>query len=175
VAVNISPLQLQQADFVEHVLAILDRTGANPLNLDLEITESVVVGDIEDVIDKMTRLQLHGLHFSLDDFGTGYSSLSYLKRLPFNRLKIDQSFVHDLMDNATNRAIAATIISLSRTMGMYIMAEGLETEEEEVVLSQLGCHAFQGFRISCPRPLDEFEEWLQHWYQTRARMSSMQK
>jgi len=160
VAVNVSSLQWRQPDFVERVLETLERTGANPLNLDLELTESVVVDDVEEVIAKMTRLRDHGLQFSMDDFGTGYSSLSYLKRLPLNRLKIDQSFVRDVMNDSTSRAIAEAIISLSRSLGLSVMAEGLENAEEERVLNELGCYAFQGFLISHPQPIDDFERWL---------------
>lgn len=160
IAVNVSTLQWKQPDFVEGLLDILERTGANPLNLELELTESVVVEDVNEVIAKMTRLRDKGLQFSMDDFGTGYSSLSYLKRLPLNRLKIDRSFVHDLIDDATSRAIAEAIMSLSRSLGLSVMAEGLENAEEERVLTQLGCYAFQGFLISPPQPIEEFERWL---------------
>jgi diguanylate cyclase (GGDEF)-like protein len=160
VAVNVSALQWRQQHFVEQVLATLKRTGANPLNLDLELTEGVVVDDVEKVIVKMTQLRDCGIHFSMDDFGTGYSSLSYLKRLPLNRLKIDQSFVRDLLEDTTSRAIAEAIISLSRSLGLSVIAEGLESAEEERVLSQLGCHAFQGFLIGQPQPREEFERWF---------------
>jgi len=159
VAVNVSSQQLRQPDFVERVLETLERTGANPLNLDLELTESIVIEDVEEVIAKMTRLRDHGLEFSMDNFGTGYSSLSYLKRLPLNRVKIDQSLVHDLVDDATSRAIAEAIVSLSRSLGLSVLAEGLENAEEERVLNELGCFAFQGFLISHPQPLHEFERW----------------
>ena len=144
---------------MERVLETLERTGANPLNLDLELTESIVIEDVEEVIAKMTRLRDHGLEFSMDNFGTGYSSLSYLKRLPLNRVKIDQSLVHDLVDDATSRAIAEAIVSLSRSLGLSVLAEGLENAEEERVLNELGCFAFQGFLISHPQPLHEFERW----------------
>ena len=97
VAVNISGLQLRQPDFVEAVLAVLDRTGANPHKLDLELTESMLVENVEDVVGKMTKLKSHGVRFSVDDFGTGYSSLAYLKRLPLDQLKIDRSFVRDIL------------------------------------------------------------------------------
>jgi diguanylate cyclase (GGDEF)-like protein len=160
VAVNVSALQWKQPDFVARLIAILKRTGANPLNLDLELTEGVVVDDVEQVIAKMTQLRNYGIQFSMDDFGTGYSSLSYLKRLPLNRLKIDRSFVRDLLEDTTSRAIAEAIISLSRSLGLSVMAEGLESPEEERVLAQLGCHAFQGFLISHPQPRKEFERWF---------------
>jgi EAL domain-containing protein (putative c-di-GMP-specific phosphodiesterase class I) len=119
------------------------------------------VDNIEDVIFKMTALKSHGLSFSLDDFGTGYSSLSYLKRLPLDQLKIDRSFVRDILADITSGAIARTIISLSEAMGFSVIAEGIETEEQRDFLSSLGCHAFQGFLFSRPLPFEQFEQsWL---------------
>jgi diguanylate cyclase (GGDEF)-like protein len=162
VAVNISARQLRQPDFVKKVLAALDRTGADPQCLEFELTESMLADNIEDVIAKMTELKSHGLRFSLDDFGTGYSSLTYLKRLPLDKLKIDGSFVRDILVDATSGAIAQTIISLSRAMGLPVIAEGVETEEQRVFLSRLGCNSFQGFLFSRPLPLDEFERrWVE--------------
>jgi diguanylate cyclase (GGDEF)-like protein len=160
VAVNISALQFRQPSFVEQVLATLSRTGAKPENLRLELTESMLVENIEDVIAKMNELQSHGLRFSLDDFGTGYSSLSYLKRLPLDRLKIDRSFVHDMLVDATSGAIAQTILSLGRAMGVAVIAEGVETEEQRDYLAGHGCYSFQGFLFSPPLPLEQFEAFL---------------
>jgi diguanylate cyclase (GGDEF)-like protein/PAS domain S-box-containing protein len=161
VAVNISARQFRQPDFVEGVLAALDRTGANPRNLELELTESMLVDDIEDIIAKMTVLKSHGLKFSLDDFGTGYSSLAYLKRLPLDQLKIDRSFVKDILVDTSSGAIAQTILSLSRAMNLPVIAEGVETDEQRVFLARLGCHSFQGYLFSRPLPLHEFESlWL---------------
>jgi diguanylate cyclase (GGDEF)-like protein/PAS domain S-box-containing protein len=161
ITVNISARQFRQPEFVEQALAALYRTGANPQNLKLELTESMLLENIEEVIAKMTDLKSHGLRFSLDDFGVGYSSLSYLKRLPLDQLKIDISFVRDILADASSGAIAQTIISLGRTMGMSVIAEGIETEEQRDFLVRLGCHAFQGYLYSKPLPLDEFErQWL---------------
>jgi EAL domain-containing protein (putative c-di-GMP-specific phosphodiesterase class I) len=160
VAVNISARQLRQPDFVEQVLGALERAGANPKNLELELTESMLVDNIEEVIAKMTVLKSHGLRISLDDFGTGYSSLSYLKRLPLDQLKIDRAFVHDMLVDVTSGAIAQTVISLSKAMGLSVMAEGVETEEQRDFLASLGCHAFQGFLFSPPLPLRDFEMLL---------------
>ena len=157
IAVNISARQLRQPDFVDQVLRVLDRTGANPKNLDLELTESMLVENIEDVIAKMTLLKAHGLRFSLDDFGTGYSSLSYLKRLPLNQLKIDRSFVHDMLVDLTSAAIARAVISLTKAMGLSVIAEGVETEQQRDFLAALGCRAFQGFLFSPPLPLADFQ------------------
>jgi predicted signal transduction protein with EAL and GGDEF domain len=159
-AVNISALQFRQPKFVEQVLAALNHTGASPRNLKLELTESLFVESFEDVIAKMVELHSHGLSFSLDDFGTGYSSLAYLKRLPLDQLKIDRAFVRDMLVDATSGAIAQTIISLARAMGLSVIAEGVETEEQRSYLASLGCHSFQGFLASRPLPLKEFTELL---------------
>jgi diguanylate cyclase (GGDEF)-like protein/PAS domain S-box-containing protein len=160
-AVNISARQFRQPDFVDQVLAVLYRTGANPKNLKVELTESILLENVDDVIEKMSALKSHGLTFSLDDFGTGYSSLSYLKRLPLDQLKIDRAFVRDILIDVTSGAIAQTIISLSRAMGLSVIAEGVETDEQRQFLTILGCHSFQGYLLSHPLPLEEFERlWL---------------
>jgi EAL domain-containing protein (putative c-di-GMP-specific phosphodiesterase class I) len=157
ISVNISALQFRQPDFVDQVLRALRRAGANPQNLKLELTESMLVDNMEDVIVKITDLKSHGIGFSLDDFGTGYSSLAYLKRLPLDQLKIDRSFVRDIIENLGSRAIAQSIISLGRAMCLEVIAEGVETEEQRDCLIQLGCQTFQGYLFSCPLPLEEFE------------------
>jgi diguanylate cyclase (GGDEF)-like protein len=157
ISVNISAKQLRQPNFVENVLKTLAISGADPHKLELELTESMLLDNVEDVIAKMTQLKLHGLRFSLDDFGTGYSSLSYLKRLPLDQLKIDRSFVRDLITDASDRAIAHAIVSLGRTMGLSVIAEGVETKEQEELLTDLGCHSYQGFLFSRPLPIEEFQ------------------
>jgi diguanylate cyclase (GGDEF)-like protein/PAS domain S-box-containing protein len=159
-AINISARQFKQPNFVEQVLTALERTGANPANLKLELTESMLLDDVEDVITKMAALKAHGLTFSLDDFGTGYSSLSYLKRLPLDQLKIDQTFVHDLLVDCRGGAIAQAIIALGRAMGLSVIAEGVETEQQRVFLAGLECHLFQGYLFSRPQPLKEFEQLI---------------
>jgi EAL domain-containing protein (putative c-di-GMP-specific phosphodiesterase class I) len=159
-AVNISARQLLNPDFVKNVLAILQRTGANPQNLKLELTESMFVDDLEDVVAKMTALKSHGLRFALDDFGMGYSSLAYLRRLPLDQLKIDQEFVRDILVDASSSAIAQSIISLSRAMRLSVIAEGVETEGQRDYLARLGCHSFQGFLFSGPLPVEEFQRLL---------------
>ncbi len=163
VAVNISALQFRQPEFVQQVLGVLRRTGANPNNLKLELTESVLVENIEEVIAKVTELKSHGLSFSLDDFGTGYSSLAYLKRLPLDELKIDRAFVHDMLVDAASGAIAQTIIALGRAMGLSVVAEGVENEEQRGFLAALGCHAFQGYLFSRPLALENFEAFLRNF------------
>jgi EAL domain-containing protein (putative c-di-GMP-specific phosphodiesterase class I) len=169
VAVNISALQFRQPEFEQQVLDTLQRTGADPRNLKLELTESMLVDNIEEVVSKMTSLRSHEISFSLDDFGTSYSSLSYLKRLPLNQLKIDRSFVRDILTDACSGAIAQTIISLGGAMGLPVIAEGVETEEQRVYLARLGCHTFQGYLTSRPLPLKEFESLLDALKKTSVR------
>lgn len=160
-AVNISARQFRQADFVDQVMLALAQSGANPACLKLELTESMLVENFEDIIAKMSELRSHGLSFSLDDFGTGYSSLSYLKRLPLDQLKIDRAFVRDILSDVSSGAIAQTIVSLSRAMGLSVIAEGVETKGQRDFLVSLGCSSFQGYLYSRPLPLDEFEkQWM---------------
>ena len=154
-AVNVSARQFRHPDFVDQVLAILESSGADPQRLKLELTESLLLDDVEDIIDKMTTLKAHGVGFSLDDFGTGYSSLSYLKRLPLDQLKIDQSFVRDVFTDINDAAIAQAIIALSQTMGLSVIAEGVETEEQRDFLSRLGCQAYQGYLFGRPGPVED--------------------
>ncbi|MDZ4253231.1 MAG: EAL domain-containing protein [Sulfuritalea sp.] len=143
-AVNVSGRQFHQANFVEEVLAVLRLTGANPRRLKLEVTESLLLHDIEDIVIKMSTLKAEGVSFSLDDFGTGYSSLSYLKRLPLDQLKIDQSFVRDVLTDGNDAVIARTIIALGRSLGLAVIAEGVETEAQFEFLAAEGCDAYQG-------------------------------
>jgi diguanylate cyclase (GGDEF)-like protein/PAS domain S-box-containing protein len=159
-SVNISARQFRDPEFVEHVLDVVKRTGANPMRLKLEVTESALLENVEEVISKMTKLRAHGVGFSLDDFGTGYSSLSYLKRLPLDQLKIDRSFIRDLQTDAASGAIAQTIIALGHALKLTVIAEGVESEEQRAYLATLNCHAFQGFLFSPPVPLAAFEELL---------------
>ena len=160
VAVNVSAKQLHQADFVDQVLAVLGRTGANPHRLKLELTESVLVSNVEDSIAKMAALKAHGVGFSLDDFGTGYSSLSYLKRLPLDQLKIDQSFVRDILIDPNDAAIAKMVLALADSLGLTVIAEGVEIEAQRDFLARLGCHGYQGYLSSRPMPLHEFEVFV---------------
>ena len=159
-AVNVSARQFHQRDFVDQVLAVLARTGANPYRLKLELTESLMVTHVEDVITKMTTLKQIGVGFSLDDFGTGFSSLSYLKRLPLDQLKIDQSFVRDILVDPNDAAISKMVMALAETLGLDVMAEGVETEAQRDFLAGQGCHAFQGYLFSRPLPIDEFEAFV---------------
>ncbi len=160
VAVNVSARQFHQSDFVEQVLDTLKRTGAPAQRLKLELTESLLVTQIEDVIVKMNALKGQGVGFSLDDFGTGYSSLSYLKRLPLDQLTIDQGFVRDILVDANDAAIAKMVVALADSLGLAVIAEGVETAAQRDFLGSLGCYAYQGYLFSRPLPLAELEQLL---------------
>lgn len=152
--INVSSRQFRHPAFVDQVLAVLDRTGANPQRIKLELTESLLLEEVENVIAKMTTLRARGISFSLDDFGTGYSSLSYLKRLPLDQLKIDQSFVRDVLTDPNDAAIARTIIALAQILGLTVMAEGVETEAQRDFLIRQGCQAYQGYLFGRPGPAE---------------------
>jgi len=169
VAVNVSAHQFRHNGFVDEVLAVLKNTGANPQRLKLELTESLLVANVEEVIEKMFALKAKGVAFSLDDFGTGYSSLSYLKRLPLDQLKIDRSFVRDVLTDPNDASIARTIIALGQNLGLGVIAEGVETEAQRDFLANSGCHAYQGYFFSRPLPIDEFERFLAQFEVRRAQ------
>ena len=156
VAVNVSGREFRQPKFVDHVLMALDRTGANPENLKIELSESMFSENVDEIIAKMIRLKSYGVTFSLEDFGTGYSSMSYLKRLPLDQIKIDRTFVGDILVDPISGAVAQAIISFGKAMGLQVIAEGVETEEQRAFLAHLGCHSFQGYLFSHPLPLGEF-------------------
>ena len=157
ISVNVSASQLRLPLFVEEVLTVLQESGANPRRLKLELTESQLVYDVEDVVAKMTRLKASGVGFALDDFGTGYSSLSYLKRLPLDELKIDQGFVRHILDDGIDAAIAGMVVTLAKSMGLGVIAEGVETEAQRHYLAEHGCNTYQGYLFSHPLPLADFE------------------
>lgn len=158
-AVNISPMQFQQPDFTETVLSALKASGAPPERLKLELTESMLVNDLTDVNRKIASLKDIGIAVSLDDFGTGYSSLNYLKRLSLDQLKIDQSFVRDMLTDAHGAAIARTIVTLGHSLGLEVIAEGVETLGQQEFLQDIGCLAFQGYLYSRPIPAHDFESF----------------
>lgn len=160
-AVNVSAKQFRQADFVTQVQRVLWESGAKPSHLKLELTESIVLENVEAMINKMRELKLLGVSFSMDDFGTGYSSLQYLKRLPLDQIKIDQSFVRDITTDPNDAAIVQTIIAMTGSLGLNVIAEGVETEAQREFLDKHGCHSFQGYLFSKPIPLEKFEELLQ--------------
>jgi diguanylate cyclase (GGDEF)-like protein/PAS domain S-box-containing protein len=160
VSVNLSAHQIFQADFVARIREALNACGANPKNLQLELTESVLAKNIDDVIDKMLKLVELGVTFSLDDFGTGFSSLNYLKRLPLHQLKIDASFVRDLMSDPNDVAITKTIIALGHSLELEVIAEGVENQDQRDVLLRQGCPLLQGYLFGRPQPAAELTELL---------------
>jgi diguanylate cyclase (GGDEF)-like protein/PAS domain S-box-containing protein len=160
-AVNVSVKQFHQSDFVENVQRIVEKSGANPHRLKLELTESVIVDDIADTIEKMKALKAYGIGFSMDDFGTGYSSLSYLRRLPLDQLKIDRSFIHEIETNTGDAVIVKTIIAMAHALGLDVIAEGVEKEAQHLFLNRNDCPAYQGFLFGQPVPVSIFEKLLQ--------------
>ena len=159
-AVNVSARQFRQADFVSKVTEVLNQTGINPSLLKLELTESIVLNDVTDTINKMQILKQIGVSFSMDDFGTGYSSLAYLTQLPLNQLKIDQSFVRNIGTKATDATIIQTIIGMANNLGMAVIAEGVETQAQRDFLEEMGCLHYQGYLFGQPVPIEEFEAQL---------------
>ncbi len=159
-AVNVSAKQFRQAAFVIQVQDAIQRHAINPMLLKLELTESLLLENIEDTIATMEALKEIGVQFSLDDFGTGYSSLQYLKRLPLDQLKIDRSFVRDLASDGSDRAIVRTIIAMAHSLNLNVIAEGVETEEQRQLLLNKGCIHYQGYLFSKPVPIEQFEALL---------------
>jgi EAL domain-containing protein (putative c-di-GMP-specific phosphodiesterase class I) len=160
VAVNVSPIQLRRPDFVDMVRRVVGETGADPGALELEITESLVMENIEDTIPKLGELRAMGVSIAIDDFGTGYSSLSYLAKLPVNALKIDRSFIVTLADEAESAVLVSSMISLARSLKLNVVAEGVETEAQARLLEGLACEEVQGFLYSRPLPADEMLAYL---------------
>lgn len=160
-AINISAQQFMQTDFVEHVAEAVKAHQINPACLKLELTESVALGGLDVVVTKMLALK-HGIGvtLSLDDFGTGYSSLSYLKKLPFNQIKIDRSFVRDMLTDTSDAMMVKNIIDMTHNFGMQVIAEGVETEQQLALLREYGCLSYQGYLFSKPLPVEEFEMLL---------------
>jgi len=159
-SVNVSARQFSHPDFVEQVAETLRATGAPAERLVIELTESVVLDDIAGAADKMNALKALGVGLAVDDFGTGYSSLAYLTRLPFDQIKIDRSFVRNLPSSANDAAVAHTIITLAESLGLAVIAEGVETEAQRRFLERHGCSSFQGFLFGKPMPIDVFEAKL---------------
>lgn len=157
IAVNVSARQFHQPDFVEQVLSTIRSTGARPDRLKLELTETLLVVNVEQVIEKMSALKAEGVSFSLDDFGTGYSSLLYLKRLPLDQLKIDQSFVRDVHSDPDDAAIVKAIVTMAKALNLKVIAEGVETQQQREFLVATGCTEFQGYYFARPVTIGEFE------------------
>jgi diguanylate cyclase (GGDEF)-like protein/PAS domain S-box-containing protein len=167
-AVNVSARQFRQSEFVPLVRHLVAQAGADPSRLKMEITESVVLDDVGDTFVKMNELKALGIRFALDDFGTGNSSLSYLSKLPLNELKIDKSFVMNLPDNRNDGIIAQTIITLATSLGLDVIAEGVETDAQRAFLQRHGCQSFQGYLFARPLPLQEFEQFVMQSYHARS-------
>ena len=160
-AVNVSAHQFRRPDFVADVLHVVGASGINPERLKLELTETVLVGDIDDAVRKIGALKQAGIRFSLDDFGTGYSSLSYLRFLPLEQLKIDRSFIRRIPGNANDVAVVEAIIAMAHKLGLSVIAEGVETAQQLAFLDGQGCNAYQGFLFSKPVPIGEFTAYVQ--------------
>ncbi|WP_229726245.1 putative bifunctional diguanylate cyclase/phosphodiesterase [Oxalicibacterium faecigallinarum] len=160
IAVNVSALQFKEPNYVSQVISVLERSNVNPSLLTLELTESMLVNDVNDIITKMNALKSKGVCVSLDDFGTGYSSLNYLKKLPLDQIKIDQSFVRDMLTDEDDVTIVRTVIDLAHGMRLHVIAEGVETQAHRQFLADLGCHSFQGYLLSKPVPIGDFETIL---------------
>lgn len=162
-AVNVSVKEFRDPAYVQSVGRILQDTGANPRRLKLELTESVLAVDVDEVVGKMQALKAMGISFSLDDFGTGFSSLSYLKRMPLDQLKIDQSFVRDFTTHASDASIVRTVIALGQGLGLDVIAEGVETAAQQSLLQVYGCTSYQGYLYGRPAPIEQFEAETAQW------------
>ena len=160
VSVNLSIRQLLQPNLAQQVIAILKETGLGPGDLEFEITEGIMMGDTQAAMVFLTRMHELGVLLAIDDFGTGYSSLSYLKKMPLDRLKIDQSFVRDLVTDRNDAAIVKSIITLGRQFHLHVVAEGVETQEQMNFLRVNGCDEIQGYYFSRPLPADEFAQFI---------------
>lgn len=172
VSVNVSASQFRQDDFVEQVDACLRRHNVRPSSLKIELTESLLVYDMESIIQKMRQLRSIGVGLSLDDFGTGYSSLSYLTRMPLDQLKIDQAFVRDVITDNNDAAIVRSIISLGHDLGLTVMAEGVEDENQRAFLVANFCDSFQGYLFARPMPVEELELYARHHLEVSSELSS---
>ena len=160
VAVNVSARQFRLFNMVEETLAVIQGTGAPANRLKLEITESLLLENTEEIISKMNTLKAHGVTFSLDDFGTGYSSLSYLKRLPLDQLKIDKSFVQDILTDTNDASISRTVVALGDSLGLNVIAEGVEALDQRDFLSAIGCQSYQGYYFSRPLNINALTSFL---------------
>jgi EAL domain-containing protein (putative c-di-GMP-specific phosphodiesterase class I) len=159
-AVNISSIQLKQKDFVETVVRTIHDVGLDPCCLQLELTESIIMENVETNIKTLHELRAYGLRLSIDDFGTGYSSLSYLKRLPVNTLKIDKSFVKDIEKDPDSTAIVKAIIGLAHNLNLQVTAEGVETEQQLAFLQKYRCDYIQGYLFCKPLPANELIQFF---------------
>ncbi|MBO1520629.1 putative bifunctional diguanylate cyclase/phosphodiesterase [Oceanisphaera pacifica] len=161
VSVNISPAQLYQHHFVEDVLAVIEKTGADPQRLKLELTESMLVTDMSQAIERMRQFKQAGIRFAIDDFGTGYSSLQYLQQLPLDQLKIDQSFVRGLPEDSSSLAIIRAVMAMANSLGLEVIAEGVETEVQRDILFANHCYLYQGYLYAKPQAAEQLEAMMQ--------------
>jgi EAL domain-containing protein (putative c-di-GMP-specific phosphodiesterase class I) len=159
-SINVSAKQFNQTDFVAQVETAIARYVIDPMKLKMELTESMLLDNVDSIIITMNALKKMGIRFSLDDFGTGYSSLQYLKLLPLYQLKIDQSFVRDIVIDSSDQAIVRTIIAMAHTLNLSVIAEGVETAEQQDLLLNNGCKHYQGYLFSKPVPIEAFEALL---------------
>lgn len=159
-AVNVSSRQFKQMDFTQQVLSALQASGAQAQGLVLELTESLLIDDIEGTVSKMQELHRRGVRFALDDFGTGYSSLSMLRQLPLDAIKIDRSFVRDA-SASSSATLVRTITAMARSLGMQTIAEGVETPAQQATLLAQDCRFYQGYLFARPMPPAQFADWLQ--------------
>lgn len=159
-SVNVCARQFHEPGFVEQVLGLLHQSGANPQRLQLELTESLLIENATQVLEKMRALKAKGIGFAVDDFGTGYSSLPYLQRLPLDQLKIDRCFVQDILHAHDDAAVARTIVALAQSLGLSVLAQGVDLQAQRDALARSGCHAYQGQLFSEPLPLHAFEQYM---------------
>jgi EAL domain-containing protein (putative c-di-GMP-specific phosphodiesterase class I) len=162
-AINVSAHEFRQANFIAAIRHAIQDTGANPTHLKIELTEGSILNNIADTLEKMLALKSLGIRCSLDDFGTGYSFLSYLTRLPLGEIKIDQAFVQKLPDSRGDAIIAQTIIAMATNLGLNVVAEGVETENQRAFLNHHGSHIYQGYLCCPPLPLEAFEQFVSQW------------
>ena len=168
IAVNLSPVELRNRNLADQIIAVLDEIDVPPSALELEITETVVMQNVDLAVDILDKLSNAGLSIAVDDFGTGYSSLTYLKRFPLDKVKIDRSFISDFVPGSSDAAITRAIIAMGHSLGLRVVAEGVETEEQMRFLQDLQCDEAQGHLISKPVPIEGANELL-------ARFSSVQR
>ena len=160
ISVNVSAKQFKSAQFAQQVEEVVHSLAIKPMLLKLELTESMLIDDMDYVITTMQALSKIGINFELDDFGTGYSSLQYLKKLPLHQLKIDQSFVRDIATNLSDRELVHTIVLMAKSLNLEIIAEGVETDEQQQLLFDNGCMNYQGYLFGRPMPINEFEDFV---------------
>jgi EAL domain-containing protein (putative c-di-GMP-specific phosphodiesterase class I) len=159
-SVNVSGHQLKHGDLVEVIDRVIADTGFDPGKLELELTESTIMQNVEQTIKQLTELKQLGVVLSLDDFGTGYSSLSYLTRFPLDTLKVDRSFIHNLGEGKLDATLVTTIVAMAKSLGLKVVAEGVETESQKDFMTELDCDAGQGFLFAKPMPAEELEQLL---------------